>query len=87
MHSNVSNAQDISSRTLHSKIYVNEIQLQDHKLQFNCTTFDEKSFAGIEHLNLHREDLINVVGLGAQHERLLGTLVSFQQTRKSFAFY
>ena len=63
------------------------MQLLDHKLLFNCTTLDEKLFAGIEHLNLHREDLIYVVGLGAQHQRFIVTLVSFQQTRKSFAFY
>ena len=44
-------------------------------------------FAGIKHLNLHREDLIYVVGLGAEHQRLIVTLVSLQQTRKSFAFY
>ena len=43
---------------MNSKINVNEIQLQDHKLQFNCNTLNEKMFAGIEHLNLHREDLI-----------------------------
>ena len=78
------NTQDIFTNFT---INVNEIQLQDHKLQFNCTTFDEKFFAGIKHLDLHREYLIYVVGLGAQHQRLIVTLVSLQQTRKSFAFY
>ena len=71
-------------------LYTIKCKLMNYSYQIvktaNTYYHRERKFV-ILFLDLHREDLIYVVGVGAQPQRFIVTLVSLQQTRKSFAFY